>query len=609
MALPEVRKIFFGHKGKNALLFGLILLPNFLAALLEGISFGMLLFAFSMLSSESRIHMQTTWVQTLFPTVSMWIDTLSSSEAFTFFTSLAILLQVTRSFFTYLGSVASVFLGTRMQVEAQRKVYEQIFKFSFAFVSRYKVGDLVEYMNTPATMMRVVMDELNKGITSLLAIMASLTLMFILSPSLTLLAIVVFGGFSLLQKFIMRKISKISEKVSSHLVEFNKHIVQSLQGLRAIYIFHRQTSMMSHISATLHRLSATIKKLYLWGHASGPIHEILGILLVGVFLLLGQTQEKGAQALPLFLTFITVVYRINGRIQMLLFSVNALATHWGSVLRLEEILSKRGKEFTSHGGIIFSGLRSTIMLHQVDLLYAEGHSPAIVNFSATIPKGSTIAFVGHSGAGKSSIVDLFAGLYNPTSGSVLIDEVDLRNFDIGSWRQALGVVSQDTFIFNETIEENIRFGHVDAPFEKIIEAAQMAGAHDFIEKLPEGYQTLVGERGYRLSGGERQRIALARVLVRNPEILILDEATSNLDSESEHLIQKALAKFRGVKTIILVAHRLSTIVDADCIFVMEKGEIVERGTHETLLKEEGIYARYFALQAQRQVTHVYLHVD
>lgn len=601
MASSEVKKIFLGPKGTNGILFALVLLPNLIAALLEGISFAMILLAFSMLGADSRPDLSTSWLQA-FSILAVWLKTLSSAEAFTFFISIAIGLQVLRSLFTYFGAVASIFLGTRMQIEAQHKVYRQILNFSFPFVSRYKVGDLVEYTSTPATMIRIVMDELNKGVVSVLAIFASLTVMFFLSPSLTWLALGVFGCLGLFQKLVIRKISKISESVSSHLVDFNKHIVQSLHGLRAIYTFDRQKTMMGNISSTLHQLAAATKKLYLWNHTSAPINEILGIVLVGVFLLIGQIQEKSAAALPLLLTFITIVYRLNGRMQALLVSVNTVAMNWGAIVRLEEILTHKDKEFASTGHIEFPALKQGITFDHVDLCYLKGQQPAIRAFSAEISKGSTVAFVGHSGAGKSSVIDLLIRLYEPTSGRILIDDTDLQQIHVSSWRQMLGVVSQDAFIFNESIAENIRFGQLEAPLEDIVAAAKMAGAHEFINRLPHGYQTIVGERGYRLSGGERQRIALARALIREPEILILDEATSSLDSQSEQLIQEAIDRFRGVKTVILIAHRLSTVTLADAIFVMEKGCIIERGTHEELLKKEGAYFRYWALQVRNEQT-------
>jgi len=196
--------------------------------------------------------------------------------------------------------------------------------------------------------------------------------------------------------------------------------------------------------------------------------------------------------------------------------------------------------------------------------------------------------------------DLLIRLYDPSDGHIAIDGIDLKELTIGSWRNALGVVSQDTFIFNETIADNIRFGNLEATIDQVMHAAKMAGAHEFITHLPQGYETIVGERGYRLSGGQRQRIALARALVRDPGILILDEATSNLDSQSERLIQEALEKFRGNKTVIIVAHRLSTVVDADTIVVMDQGTVVEKGTHEELLIQEGTYAAFWAMQARKK---------
>ncbi len=599
MAASEVKKIFLGPKGTNTVLFGLVLLPNLVAALLEGISFAMILLAFSVLRTEGRPDFNLSWIHVSTNMIS-WLEALSAAEAFTVFISGAIGLQVLRSLFTYFGAIASIFLGTRMQIEAQHKVYRQILNFSFPFVSRYKVGELVEYTNTPTTMIRVVMDELNKGVVSILAILASLTVMFFLSPSLTWLALAVFGCLGLFQKLVIRKISSISESVSLHLVNFNKHIVQSLHGLRAIYTFDRQKTMMSNISSTLYQFAAATKKLYFWNHASAPINEIMGIILVGIFLVIGQTQEKSATALPLLLTFITIVYRLNGRMQALLLSINTVAMNWGAILRLEEILTPSGKEFSKGGERDFPGLQNRIVFENVNLSYTTGQQPAVNSFTATILKGTTVAFVGHSGAGKSSVIDLLIRLYEPTSGRILIDDTNLHEIKVGDWRKILGVVSQDAFIFNESIAENIRFGRLDATLEEIIRAAESAGAHEFINRLPQGYNTVVGERGYRLSGGERQRIALARALIRDPEILILDEATSSLDSQSERLIQDAIDTFRGRKTVILIAHRLSTVTAADIIFVMEKGVISESGSHENLLKREGIYSRYWSLQANKK---------
>jgi ATP-binding cassette subfamily B protein/subfamily B ATP-binding cassette protein MsbA len=218
--------------------------------------------------------------------------------------------------------------------------------------------------------------------------------------------------------------------------------------------------------------------------------------------------------------------------------------------------------------------------------------------SLEMPRGKTIAFVGSSGAGKSSILDLLLRLYEPTQGAILIDGVDLRTYSTGSWRNYLGVVSQDISIFNDTVEENIRFGALHATAQDVCHAAEQAGLESFIYSLPEGYNTIVGERGFRLSGGQRQRLALARALLRNPDILILDEATSNLDSYSESLIQDALERLRSERTILIVAHRLSTIMNADQIYVLDQGDLIEQGNHSSLLAQKGVYARFWELQVQ-----------
>jgi ABC-type multidrug transport system fused ATPase/permease subunit len=222
------------------------------------------------------------------------------------------------------------------------------------------------------------------------------------------------------------------------------------------------------------------------------------------------------------------------------------------------------------------------------------------NISFSIRKGMVVGIVGISGSGKTSLIDLLLRLYEPIEGKIFVNKMDIRNLAVDSWRAKFGVVGQDAFLFDETIEDNIRFGQDALPLEQIEKAARSAGIEDLIRRLPRGYQTIVGERGLRLSGGERQRLALARALLRDPEILILDEATSNLDSHSEHFIQNALAEIQKTKTAIVIAHRLSTIVDSDLILVVEHGKIIESGTHEHLLKLQGRYSHLWELQTKKQ---------
>jgi len=293
--------------------------------------------------------------------------------------------------------------------------------------------------------------------------------------------------------------------------------------------------------------------------------------------------------LPSMVVFVLALQRLNDNFGVIASITNQLAENSGRLARLNQILSPQGKEFRRLGGTPFTALQREICFEAVDLQYLPELSPALSEISFTLPKGQMLALVGPSGAGKSSIADLFTGLYAPSAGQIWIDGAPLNRLELDTWQQRLGVVSQDTFLFNATIAENICFGTPGVTHAHIEAACQAAQAAGFIESLPQGYDTLVGERGYRLSGGQRQRLSLARAILRDPELLILDEATSALDSQSERLVQEAIERFERNHTVLVIAHRLSTIVQADQILVLDQGRVVESGSHATLIAKGGLY--------------------
>jgi ATP-binding cassette subfamily B protein/subfamily B ATP-binding cassette protein MsbA len=280
----------------------------------------------------------------------------------------------------------------------------------------------------------------------------------------------------------------------------------------------------------------------------------------------------------------------------------AAAMHSGPIVRLTEILKDEGKEYLPSHGHYFHQFKDGLEFHSVTLQYGESNQPAIENLSFKVPRGLITAIVGPSGGGKSSILDLIIRLYQPTDGRITVDGKDISEFEIASWRSILGVVSQDSFIFNDTVEENIRFGVDAASHEDIIEAAKLSQAHDFICTLSEGYQTKLGEKGYKLSGGQLQRISLARALLKKPQILILDEATSSLDSMTELAVQRALENYSQDRTTLVIAHRLSTVTNADQILYIENGKLLEPGTHNELMTIGGKYASLWKLQSQTLLT-------
>jgi ATP-binding cassette, subfamily B, bacterial MsbA len=334
----------------------------------------------------------------------------------------------------------------------------------------------------------------------------------------------------------------------------------------------------------------------------GPFSALLPILAIAVIagVSVFTFASRSSGVLPSLVTFVLALQRFNARLGGLAGLASGYASSAAQLSRLNTILDDGDKEFVRRGGLLLSSMRSGIALRQVSLRYADQLPWALSSIDLHIQRGSTVALVGPSGAGKSSIADLLVGLYDPTEGAIEIDGTDLRKLDLASWQKQLGVVSQDTFLFNATIAKNIAFGSPSASRNDIEAAAAMAQAAGFIESLPQGYDTLVGERGYRLSGGQRQRLSLARALLRKPELLILDEATSALDTQSERLVQEAIERFEQGHTVLVIAHRLSTIVNADLICVMEQGRILERGSHRERLERNGRYASLWQQQIQQR---------
>jgi ATP-binding cassette subfamily B protein/subfamily B ATP-binding cassette protein MsbA len=337
----------------------------------------------------------------------------------------------------------------------------------------------------------------------------------------------------------------------------------------------------------------------------GPFSSFLPILAVVLMAALSLLVFGGRSAgvLPSLVTFVYALQKFNGQMSILNTNLNMLAENSGRFQRLNSLLSEEHKQFRRQGGAPFSQLKRSIRFEEVELRYGLEQAPALRDVTFSLPKGQMLALVGPSGAGKSSIADLLTGLYTPSAGQILIDGQPLEQIDLGSWQQRLGVVSQDTFLFNASIAENIAFGAPWATHLQIQAACEAAQAARFIETLPDGYHTLVGERGYRLSGGQRQRLSLARAILRDPELLILDEATSALDSQSERLVQEAIDRFERDHTVLVIAHRLSTIARADQILVMDGGSIRERGSHQSLLSQGGLYSDLWRQQSSTSPLH------
>ena len=350
---------------------------------------------------------------------------------------------------------------------------------------------------------------------------------------------------------------------------------------------------MQHLESFLRRQSIRLAIIQ-------PIISLLPVLalaLIAASCVLFLKQSN-LLILPKLATFVLSLNRLNASLSSIAASYNKLADNNGRLTRLNNILSPVGKRFLKQGGLNFVRFNHKITFENIYHQYSDTDSHSLTNISFEIPKGSTLALVGRSGSGKTTIADLLTGLILPTSGCINIDGISLADYAISSWQRYLGVVSQDIFLFNDTIESNIRYGSPSASYDDFVLACDIALVSSFINELPKRYDTLVGERGYRLSGGQRQRISLARALLRKPDFLILDEATSALDSLSEKYVQDAIFNFSNKQmTLLIIAHRLSTIVNCTHIIVLDKGSIVEQGNHYDLLSRNGLYASLWSQQS------------
>ena len=426
-----------------------------------------------------------------------------------------------------------------------------------------------------------------------------LAILIAISPWLMLVAFAMAAALGLTQKQLLPRLRNRSQNLVDASVSLASRQTEQIQGLRLLHTTGQITEAGQETDDLLQQITRHGSRMAIISNIITPISTLLPIIAISLIatasVIVFQNRQSGI--LPSLVTFVLALQRLNIRLSSISNIFNRYASNNAQIERLNLILDDSDKQFVREGGIPFTRLQKEIELKNVVLRYNPDTTPALANVNLIIPHGTTVALVGSSGAGKSSLADLLVGLYEPSEGVVLIDGIDMQKINLTSWQKRLGVVSQDTFLFNASIAENIAYGVPAASRAAIEAAARASQAAGFINALPDGYETVIGERGYRLSGGQRQRISLARAILREPELLILDEATSALDSESERLVQEAIERFERNHTVLVIAHRLSTIVNADLICVMESGQIVERGLHQELLAAGGIYSRLWQQQS------------
>ena len=574
-------------------------------AFTEGATLGVVFLAVQVITPSTAAPFQWAkipWLGEL-PGLVAWLNGVPSTTLFLSLLVVAVMLQAIQSTTRFINQVSMGYFAARCKALVTSLIHSQVLALSFACASCYKIGDLADQANQGPEAIRVEIEQLCTILVGLLLCITYLVVLLRLSPYL-LLAVMIMGGvITLLQKRLLPRIRAGSMAVSQAQVATNSRITEDFQGLRLLHTSGQRSVADLRVRAGMGELERQLRGQVRRQAVVGPFSSFLPILTITLIAALSVWLLGGRSSgvLPSLVTFVLALQKLNGRISILAINFNELANNTGRFQRLNAILSPVDKDFCRVDGLPFVALKREICFEGVSLRYSPELAPSLHHLSFTLPKGQMLALVGPSGAGKSSIADLLTGLYSPSAGRILVDGTPLEFLELESWQQRLGVVSQDTFLFNATIAENIAFGTPGVSGDQIQAACRAAQAAGFIESLPQGYDTLVGERGYRLSGGQRQRLSLARAILRDPELLILDEATSALDSQSERLVQEAIECFERNHTVLVIAHRLSTIVRADQILVLEHGRIVQFGTHSSLLAEGGTYTRLWEMQGSHHL--------
>lgn len=501
----------------------------------------------------------------------------------------------------YFGSAAALVpLRTGVVRDIRIQVYNKVLKLPLSFFSEERKGDVIARMSSDVGGLETAMtNSLEMLIKNPIAIAITLVALFAISWELTLFVFLVMPLLAWVMGVISRNLKRGSKDVQNFWGVLISQLDETLGGLRIIKAFIAEDKMRKRFTDANNTYRKAMIKMNIRKSSAHPVSEFMGTCIIvivlwgGGYFILGENSSIDASS---FIYYLVLLYNILNPFKDLSKAYYNVPVGMGCWERVNKILSAENpiKELARPAPLpVFE---QGIEFKNVEFHYTEGN-PVLRGINLTVEKGKTIALVGQSGSGKSTLVDLVPRFHDVVGGAITIDGKDIREVSIKELRSLIGNVNQEAILFNDTFYNNITFGVDNATMEQVIEAAKIANAHEFIMESENGYDTMIGDRGCRLSGGQRQRISIARAILKNPPILILDEATSALDTESERLVQEALERLMKSRTTIAIAHRLSTIKNADEICVMYEGEIVERGTHESLLAKGGYYKRLNDMQS------------
>ena len=588
------------YKGKIVLYFLFILL----SILFSIVSIGMLMPFLQLIFTDSQMPVTASSSNPIIQSVNDFLYNSSKTRGkiptLGFICLLMVSFIILKNLFLYLSYYVLNPLKNKIVNQLREDLYDKVLRLPIGFFNEKRKGDLMSRMtNDVGEVEGSVVGTLEGWIRDPLTIIVTLTVLFLISVQLTLFILILIPVLGLVIGRVTRSLKRHSQEVANKHGETFSTLEETLGGLRVIKAFNIEKLLRGKFFKSNEELLTAKNNIAYRRDLASPLSEVLGVILFtavlyygGRLVLKGELLEASA-----FLGFLGIFYNIINPAKALSTSFSNMRKGAAAISRIEEILNTPITVDDNPNGKQLHTFSDKIEFRNVSFAYDDAVILNNINF--TVAKGKTVALVGSSGAGKSTLADLVPRFHDVTSGEVLIDGINIKAYSLHSVRSQMSIVTQEPILFNDTIGNNIGLGKQGATEQQIIEAAKIANAHEFIIKKEGGYNSNIGDRGSKISGGERQRLTIARAVLKNPPILILDEATSSLDTESERLVQDAINNMMQNRTSIVIAHRLSTIRHADEIIVLQKGKIVERGNHDELLAQDGFYKKLVEMQEVR----------
>jgi len=566
-----------------------------LSAVFDGVSLAMIVPLADKVLTNKKIIIPTK----LPPMLSSFIDKINNTPSATLlsYMSIAVLvLFLIKGFVNFFQTYIMSDVGQRVVRDIKAQLYAKMQTLSLDYFTHKRSGELISRITNDV---KLVENAVIYGSTDIvyqtLQVIIFLSLTFFIYFKMALIVVVIIPLIMFPIINVGKKLRKLSKRSQENMADTNSILYETISGTRIVKAFNMEPYEINKFNRVNHDYYKICMKSIKRTLLLNPATEFLGCIAgVTVFYWGGKEVIAGTLSFGVFGLFLGSLLSLIRPFKKLsqVNSINQQAM--AASVRIHEVLETHPTVVEKEAAPELSGFKDNVAFSDVWFSYADHEVLKAINLS--VKKGEMLAIVGPSGTGKTTLVDLIPRFYDPKKGKILIDGVDIKEVSLKSLRAQIGIVTQETILFNDTIRANIAYGNLGASTEEIEQAAKQAYAHDFILRLPSGYDTVIGDRGMKLSGGERQRLAIARALLKNPPILILDEATSQLDSEAERLVQEALDRLIQGRTVFVIAHRLSTVRNATRIAVLEKGRIVEEGSHSELLSREGLYKRLYSIQ-------------